>query len=359
MAYPRILVDLDKLEQNVNRAADLCHLRGQTFAAVTKCVCGERHIVDRLRRTRCDWLADSRIENLIAMGPGEKPRLLLRAAQPWETDRVVAGCEYSMVSEPVTIALLAQSARRLGIRHRVLLACDMGDLREGCFFRDEAAVFSVAEAVLAEPSLELAGVATNLGCYGGIRPCQTNLGGLAAIADVLRRRYDIALPVVSGGTSCTLRHLLTNLVPEGVNHFRMGECWLTGRDSATGTAQPGFYEDAFTLEAQLIEVKTKPSRPIGPRGGDAFGHLVDYPDRGPMLRGICAVGKQDIDMEAIVPQDARVEILGGSSDHMLLNLNDAPEYRVGDIVRFTLRYGSILRSFTGPYLEKCFPEADS
>lgn len=53
------------------------------------------------------------------------------------------------------------------------------------------------------------------------------------------------------------------------------------------------------------------------------------------------------------PRDPQIEILGGSSDHLLLDLTHCTTvYQVGDRIQFTLGYGSMLKAFTSPYVEK-------
>jgi predicted amino acid racemase len=47
-----------------------------------------------------------------------------------------------------------------------------------------------------------------------------------------------------------------------------------------------------------------------------------------------------------------VEIIGASSDHLLLDLTKAQTYRVGDTVSFTPDYGALLAASTSPYVSK-------
>ena len=76
---------------------------------------------------------------------------------------------------------------------------DMGDLREGIFFKDEAQIFKACEAILSEPWLEFYGVGVNLTCYGAISPKADNLGGLVEMARKIEERFGIRLRMVSGG----------------------------------------------------------------------------------------------------------------------------------------------------------------
>lgn len=351
MGYPRVTADLDRLKENIARTAELCHSRGLGFAAVTKCVCADERILSVLEESDCDWLADARLQNLAAIHT-KKPRFLIRPTQRWEIADVAQNADISFQSEAETIRLLGEETARQGRRHKVILACDLGDLREGCFFRNEEDIVGTAEAVVREPALELYGVGMNLSCFGGVLPCQENMTGLVQIAELLRGRFSEPIPVVSGGSTILIKDLMENTVPFGLNHCRIGELWLAGHDPGRNEDVPGFSQACFTLEAQLVEVKDKPSKPIGPIGGDAFGHVIERPDLGPMRRGILACGKQDLELDSLIPTDARLRVLGGSSDHTIVDLTDAPEYRVGDVLSFRLGYGAILRAWTSQYVER-------
>lgn len=354
--YPRIIADLDQLRENMERMIALCHGQGLTAALVSKCVCADARIAAVMAETGADFLADSRVQNLARL-PRSKPRYLLRVAQPSEVDDVVCHAEVSQQSEPYTVRLLGDAAARQGRRHKVVLMIDMGDLREGVPFFDMEGVHALAEAVIACPALELYGVGVNMTCFGGVLPSQENLSGLVRIADGLRRRYGLPIPFVSGGNSSALTMLREGTIPKGITNLRIGEGWLLGNDTGALKPMEGFHSGCFTLEAQLVEVKRKPSKPIGDCGANAFGEKVEFEDRGEMLRGICAIGRQDVEPGGLTPQDARVEILGASSDHLIVNLTEAPGYRVGDVLSFNLDYGALLHVYTSEYVFKAYRTA--
>ena len=144
-------------------------------------------------------------------------------------------------------------------------------------------------------------------------------------------------------------------LPEKINNLRLGEAFLLGNDTAYGTRLPGTVDDAIILEAQIIELKEKPSLPIGEVGVDAFGQKPYYEDRGIIKRAILAIGQQDMDRDSMYPVDEQIDVLGASSDHMLLDVSKTDrEYKIGDIVSFKLGYGSVLKAATSPYVGKCY-----
>lgn len=356
--YPRIITDLAKLRHNIDKIVSLCHGAGCTCAIVTKCLCADARASAVIEESGADFFADSRVQNLASIR-SKKPRYLLRVAQHCEAREVVENAEISQQSEVSTVRLIGAEAKRQGRRHKVVAMVDMGDLREGVFFQDRENILALARAVMGEEMLELYGVGVNLTCFGGIIPDGENLGGLVGIAEWLRRETGLAIPFVSGGNSSTLPMLLAKKLPRGVNNLRVGEGYLLGNETVEGTLMPGFYPDCFTLEAQLIEVKKKPSKPIGTSGLNAFGERVSFEDRGEQVRGILAVGRQDVVPDGLTPRDADVSILGASSDHLIVDLTRASgRYGVGDILAFTPDYGALLRAFTGGYVAKAYQDVN-
>ncbi|MHC1787667.1 MAG: alanine racemase [Christensenellales bacterium] len=348
--YPLISVDLQKLKENAAFLLAACRRSGIHLSAVTKVVCAQEDIV-RALSPYADSFADSRLENLRRIKVG-KPKLLLRLGDPGQAADIVRDSDLSLQSEPGTLEALGQAARSLQKAHRVILMIDLGDLREGLLYSDRRAILQAAQIARAQPGLELLGLGVNLTCFGGILPDEDNLRTLADIAAWLRQELDLPLPLVSGGNSSSLSLMLRGGMPPGINHLRLGESLMLGRDTALGAPLPGLHQDVFTLSARLGEVQWKPSRPVGSSGPNAFGERPVFPDLGPMRRGIALVGRQDIDAEGLVPRDPRVRVLGASSDHLILDLTAAPAYQVGDSLDFGVSYGALLRAFTSPYVSK-------
>jgi predicted amino acid racemase len=72
-------------------------------------------------------------------------------------------------------------------------------------------------------------------------------------------------------------------------------------------------------------------------------------------RAICALGRQDAPAEGLTPLDPRVEVLGASSDHLVLDVDALPHApAIGDAIAFVPGYSATLALFTSPYVEKRF-----
>lgn len=353
--YPRITADLGKIKHNVDMLCALCAEYGVSVAAVSKVVCADERIVRVLEKSNATMLADARTENLARLKTN-KPKLLLRAPAPEEAEETVALADISLVSEIDTILALGKAARAAKKTHSIILMIDMGDLREGLLFLNRELIFRTADAAKEQEGIELLGIGTNLTCYGAIIPDEDNLGGLCDIADELRAHTGLPIPIVSGGNSSSLGLLKRGLVPDCVNHLRLGESIMLGNDTAACRVMNGLYGDTFTLSTLLIELQHKPSVPIGESGANAFGEHPTFESLGEQLRGICKIGRQDTVAEGLTPRDPDVKIIGASSDHLIVDLTHTTKYRVGDVLEFTPDYGALLRAYTSPYVFRDYIE---
>jgi predicted amino acid racemase len=105
------------------------------------------------------------------------------------------------------------------------------------------------------------------------------------------------------------------------------------------------------MEAQLIEVIRTFSYPVGEIGMNSFDETPKIIDEGLMNRGIAAIGKQDVIIDNLTPLDNDIKIIGGSSDHLLLNLRKT-NYQIGDIIRFKVNYPGLLHLMNSRYVTK-------
>ena len=359
--YPRLVIDLKKLEANLNAVAKITKEDGGcSLMIVTKGLCAEKEMCRMVAsHPAVDFMADSRVANIktyadTARANG-KMTTLLRIPMHAEVEDVVKYVDLSFNSELSTIRLLNEEAGKLGVKHNILLMIDLGDLREGIFYQDEGLIFAAVEEILTMEHINLYGVGVNLTCYGAIIPKNDNLSNLVAVARKIEEKFGIKLQMVSGGNSSSIYLIGKGEMPEGITNLRLGESFLLGNDTAYGEKLEGTVSDALVLEAQIVELKEKPSLPIGEVGVDAFGQKPFYEDRGIIKRAIIAIGKQDTDIESMEPLDEKIDILGGSSDHIILDVTKSDrEYQVGDVVQFIVGYGGMLKTATSPYVEKAY-----
>lgn len=359
--YPRLLIDLNKLKSNLDAVAKITKEQGGcSLMIVTKGLCADPEMAKMVaNHPAVDFMADSRVMNIKTYADearkNGKMTVLLRIPMHAEAADVVKYVDLSFNSELSTIRLLDEEAGKIGVKHNVLLMIDLGDLREGIFYQNEDQIFGAVEEILKMKNINLYGIGVNLTCYGAIIPKNDNLSNLVAIARKIEDKFGIKLNMISGGNSSSIYLIGRGELPEGINNLRLGESFLLGNDTAYGTKLPGTVSDTLLLEAQIVELKEKPSLPIGEVGVDAFGQKPYYEDRGIIKRAIIAIGKQDTDIDSMEPLDEKIDILGGSSDHIILDVTKSDtEYKVGDVVRFVLGYGGMLKTATSPYVEKVY-----
>ena len=373
--YPRLLIDIEKLKHNIDVLGALAGKAGCSLSIVTKSICADDRACDMIAsHPAVSYMADSRISNIKkyhekAHAAG-KQTLLLRLPMMCEIEDVVKYADISFNSEVSTIKALNEEAGRQGVIHRVVLMVDLGDLREGIFFRDLSfedkkhccrkasgpdAVLNAARLVQDSENLELYGISTNLTCYGAIIPKHDNLSVLCEIAECIENELGVKLQMISGGNSSSVYLVDKNELPEKINNLRPGEGYLLGNETAYGKRIEGTFDDALMIEAQIIELKRKPSVPIGEVGMDAFGNRPEFEEHGIITRAILGIGEQDMDVTGMIPVDKKIRVLGASSDHMILDVTEAEQhFHVGDTVRFKLKFGAMLKAATSTYVEKYY-----
>lgn len=351
MMNPRLEISLRKLAENARTVVQRAARSDVRVVGVTKVCCGAPEVAQALKEGGVAMLGDSRLENLARMReagiPG--PYVLIRIPMISQADEVVRLSDYSLVSEVETVRALGEAARRQGRIHRVIMMVDVGDLREG-FWPDQ--VPQAVETIIEVGGVELAGMGTNLTCYGAICPTGANLGVLTGLAREARQKHGIELPIISGGNSSSLGMLWNDELPAGITQLRIGEGIMLGCETLERACLEGLHHDAFVAVAEAIEVRTKPSIPIGIIAQDVFGNVPTFEDRGIHQRVILALGRQDAMFDGLTPLDDGVTILGGSSDHLLLEVNRPA--RVGEEFRFAPGYGALLALNTSPYVRKVY-----
>lgn len=346
--YPQLEFDLALLRSNADAVISRCRGMGIRVCGVVKGVDGLPEAARVLRAAGAEELGTSRLEQVAkcrAAGvPG--PWLLIRIPGLTELPDVVALCETSLQSEWPTLLALGEECLRQNKTHRVIVMTDLGDLREG--FWDKKELVDVCERVERDlPHVQLAGIGVNLTCYGSTKPTPEKMNELVGLARQVEQRIGRKLEIVSGGATSSFTLVHWGTMPAGVNHLRIGEAILLGKDLQVdwGIRDMDYLRmDALTLRAEVVEVKDKPTYPIGEFAIDAFGRKPVYEDRGIRRRAILALGRADVgELESLIPREPGLTVIGGSSDHCIVDVEDCPRrLQVGDIVEFSLCYSHML-----------------
>ena len=313
--YPRLVLRDSSFRSNARETISRCAACGIQVCGVIKGVNGLPEVARRFRECGVTQLGTSRLEQVErcrqAGIPG--PYLLIRIPGPTELPELVRLCEMSLQSERKTLDLLEQECTRQEKPHAVIIMADLGDLREG-YWDHEEMVQTCLYVERRLPHVHLSGVGVNLSCYGSVRATPEKMQMLLAIARRVEDAIGRPLEIVSGGATSSYPMIHTGTMPAGINHLRIGENILTAQDIADswGVHDADYLrDDVFRLEAEVVEVKEKPTYPQGELGADAFGRKPVYEDRGLRLRAILALGRADVgDMETLRPTMPGVTVIG-------------------------------------------------
>ena len=353
MAYLKLY--RDKLRENYNFLDELFKENGIKWGITTKLLCGHEEFLKEVADLGIGEMLDSRISNLKKIKEID-PETMTTYIKPPPKDiiePVVTYADASLNTELSTLHALSEEAQRQEKVHKVIVMIEMGDLREGVI-REKLIDFY--EKVFKLKNIEVLGIGTNLNCMHGVMPDEDKLIQLALYKQIIELQFDKTIPLVSGGTTVTIPLLLRNQLPEGINHFRVGEALFFGKDLfADGTIQ-GMHNDVLELYSQVIEISEKPKVPTGDIGKDPQGNTVEIneDDYGKTsYRAILDIGYLEVNPDHLIIDEENVEIVDASSDMLILDVGDNKmDYEVGDFIRFRLEYMGALGIMNSDYIDK-------
>ncbi len=344
-----------KLKHNFNRLNERFTARDIQWAVVTKVLCGTRNYLELLLSLQPSQICDSRVSNLRAikkLNPNIET-IYIKPPAKRAVKGVVEVADISMNSSFETIRLLNDEARKQGKTHKVIIMIEMGELREGVM-RDDLMDFYAS--VFDLDHIDVIGIGTNLTCLYGVLPNQDKLIQLSLYEQLIEAKFQRPIRYVSGGTSVTIPLLDQGLLPDAVNHFRVGESLFLGTNPYDNQPLEGLYTDLFVLYAEIIELIEKPAAPDGQLGTNIEGQsyhfsLVDRTRT--TYRVLLDIGLLDVEPSHLTPVDHNVEVAGASSDIIVIDLGETTQgYAVGQLVAFKLDYMGLLRVLNSFYVEK-------
>ena len=347
---PRLEIDLTKLHHNARTLVDRLAVKGIRVTGVTKVALGNPAIARVMLRAGVTSIGDSRIENIQRMRKAKVAGkfILLRTPLMSQVEQVVRYADVSFNTELAVIDKLNQAAGRNNKVHQVVLMIELGDLREGIHPHD---LISTVRQILQFSHIRLIGLGANLACFGGIQPDAEKMATLSRLAQRIRKIFNLPLPMVSGGNSANLDWLAASQETGAINNLRLGESIFLGCEPLERKPIEGLHLDAITLVAEVIEANVKPSIPSGAFCQTAFGDRPEFVDRGETPRAILGIGRQDVAISGLTSLTEGLNILGGSSDHLIVDCQHNP-LSVGDEVRFGLNYEALLTAMTSPHVTK-------
>ncbi len=353
MAYLKLY--RDKLRDNYNFLDRLFKENGIKWGITTKLLCGHEEYLKEVADLGIGEMHDSRISNLKKIKELD-PEVLTIYIKPPPRDIIESVVKYadaSLNTELTTLHALSEEAQRQDTVHKVIIMIEMGDLREGVMRED---LLDFYEKVFNLPALEVIGIGTNLNCMHGVMPDEDKLIQLALYKQLIELQFDKTIPLVSGGTTVTIPLLLRNQLPQGVNHFRVGEALFFGKDLFSQGIIDGMHGGVMELYSQIIEIAEKPKVPSGDLGQNPQGKVAEINEEEygkTSYRAILDIGYLDINPDHLINVHDDVSIADASSDMLILDVGDNKNnYKVGDFIRFRMEYMGALGIMNSDYIDK-------
>ncbi len=344
-----------KLRHNFKVLDQLFQENKIEWAIVAKMLCGNEMFLQELLSLSDKEICDSRLSNLktIKKLSPKTQTIYIKPPAKRLAESIVKFADVSFNTEIATLEVLSAEAVKQDKIHKVVLMVEMGELREGIMARN---LMSFYDEVHSLPNIEVVGLGTNLNCLNGILPDEKKLIKLNRFKEIVEENSGEKIPYISGGSSVTIPLIFSNEVPLGINHFRVGETLFFGTNVYKDSLLAGMYHDVFTLTAEIIEMQEKPNIPSGNAGTNLTGEtpVFSTEERGKSsLRAIVDIGLLDIDHKDIAPLVPEIEIIGASSDMLILDLGEnSDNLQVGDTVNFSMNYMAVLRAMNSDYVDK-------
>lgn len=353
MAYLKLYKD--HLKHNYEFLRKMFKETNSSWGVVTKMLCGNETFLKVLIELGVDEVHDSRISNLkkVKQINSSVQTVYIKPPAKRAIETVVTYADVSMNTEYVTMKMLSDEAVRQNKEHKVIIMIETGDLREGVMGDH---LIDFYEKVFELPNINIVGIGTNLNCLHGVMPSQDKLIQLSLYKQLIEAKFNRKIPWISGGTSVTLPLMMNKMIPEDVNHFRVGETLYFGLNLFDESKIEGMRSDVFELFAEIIEITEKPKVPIGEMATNVAGETteIDESQYGKSsYRAILDVGLLDIDPKYLVNEKYDFEIVGASSDMLVIDLGENEDnLTVGDTIRFNLKYMGALHLMNSNYIDK-------
>jgi D-serine deaminase-like pyridoxal phosphate-dependent protein len=289
---PAAVVDLGRMERNLQRAADYTGQHGLALRPHVKTHKSPLIAAEQLRLGAVGLTCATPFEAEVMSRVGDD---LLVAYPPVGTSRAMRTARLAERAK-VTVALdseraivdIAAAAREVGVVVGVYVELDLGMHRVGV--SDASGAVTLARRVIAEPSLDYRGIAFYPGHVreavadqdAALRALSDSLG--VALAEL--KGAGVAPPVVSGGSTPTLwrsheiagvteirpgTYVFNDRTTAAVGACERDDCAFTVLATVISTAGPG----QAVIDAGTKALGREPMRGVE---GEGFGALLDRPE---------------------------------------------------------------------------------
>lgn len=345
----------NKLLHNYKHLDQVFQEHGIDWGIVTKLLCGHELFLKEVLELGVKEIHDSRVSNLktIKKMDPEVQTVYIKPAPKQSIPDIIKYADVSFQTELEIIRLLSEEAVNQEKLHKIIIMIEMGDLREGVMGEE---LVDFYEKVFKLPGISVIGLGANFNCLHGVMPTQDKLIQLSLYKQIIETKFQRNIPWVSGGTSVTIPLLFNHQLPAGINHFRIGEALFFGLNLFTNETFEGMHNDVFELITEIIELTEKPMIPSGILADNPSGESFEIDESlygKTSHRAILDVGLLDINPKFLLPKDDGISVIGASSDMLIVELGDNEQnFKVGDVLRFNLRYMGALSVLNSRYISK-------
>ena len=345
----------DKLQHNYRHLDKVFKEHAVDWGIVTKLLCGNELFLKEVLSLGIQEIHDSRVTNLKAIKKvaPHVQTVYIKPAPKQSIPDIIKYADVSFQTEYEIIKLLSDEAVQQNKLHKIIIMIEMGDLREGVMGEE---LVSFYEKVFELPNISVIGLGANFNCLHGVMPTRDKLIQLSLYKQIIEAKFNRTIPWVSGGTSVTIPLLFNHQMPQGINHFRIGEALFFGLNLFTGETFEGMYDDVFELFTEIIELTEKPMIPSGMLAENPSGESFEVDESlygKTSHRAILDIGLLDINPKFLLPKDESISVIGASSDMLVVELGEnKANYKVGDVLRFGLKYMGALSVLNSRYIAK-------
>jgi predicted amino acid racemase len=363
MHYPRLEINLSKLTHNTRILATELGGMGIAVMGVNKVFNGCPETAEAMASGGMEVIAETMVDNLKKLDGLPFQKAMLRTPGLSEAADVVRYADISLTGSVESIAALSREAVLQHRQHQIMVMVDMGDLREGIWYENLDEIEEALQLVISLPNLTLYGIGTNFGCYGTILATPKNTREFADLAKDMEQRLGVVFPYISGGNGSSYYLAAKGLLPKEINHLRIGGQHIFGIEYVEGRYLEGYshsqkdiglyLSDAYLLKGEVIEVRNKPTVPVGVLSVDAFMQQKTFEDRGIRRTAVLNFGRQEVPWENIHPMADSLFVMGQTSNHTIVDVDDSDApVNVGDILTFQVDYTGLMHLCNSPSVEK-------
>jgi len=350
MQHPSLSFDLGIIEDNTRMLARLCCDKGVIPVGISKLVEGVESIARAMMFGGIQTIGDTQIQNLIKLADLPLRKMLLRRVLLSEVDSVIAHTDISLHTERSVLEALSRAAVAANKNHEVILMHDLDSLFDTSVVGSDTEM--LVELVWTLPGLTFGGISSYLACFGEKESATENGYSLGYQGTLTTRASCRNVENLSGaGIAGVVLRMPRNGVPR-LTQLRLGSSLIMGI-GLNASLIPEVPQSAISLQAEIVEIKEKSSVYMYSIHAERANDELQFSERGVRLRALCAIGKQDVDIDLLTPVDDGIVIVGATDNVLILDITDANRsYQIGEPLSFHLSYHGVMQCMASESVTK-------